>query len=171
MSCMENVISQRWMNKKKPPGGQGSNFPVAEEYGHAFNLKNDKCHNCKKTYNILSRHSPGLLTVQCVRKHPKILGFIVMPQAEPIAMALSSELTHSRIPPRVIYFDIACNMLPSVVLRLTHLAAFQRFIMDCFHFKSHRCSGQHDADRYPRMDHTRTTSAESFNVRLKDGLC
>lgn len=61
-------------------------------------------------------------------------------------------------------------MFASERLNLPLLAAFERFIVHGFHFKSNRGSLQHSTHRYNNRDDARKTSAEYFNVRFKDAL-
>ena len=135
-------------------------------------LRFDKLENfdCNKQYVASKRFSPGILTVQCCCENPQLLGYVVMTRAESTGMALTTVLSNFQVPPRVVYYDNACNLSKSVMLRAPWLLHCSKFIVDRFHFKSHTCCELYDADSYFSMDLDRTTTAESFNARLEKSV-
>ena len=126
--------------------------------------------DCSKHYKTSRSHTLGLLTVQCSCDSPKLLGFLIMTQAESTALALSSVLTHFAIPPRIVFYDNACNLYKSVLIRVTWLLGKTRLIVDRFHYKSHKCCAYFNPDSYRQYDNERTETAESINARIEKGL-
>lgn len=125
---------------------------------------------CKKKYSKSQRHSAGLMTVQCACQSPKLLGFIVMTRAESVALALSSLLTHFPVLPRTIFYDNACNMFSSAILRVPWVFRQTRMAVDRFHYKSHKCNSLFNPDSYSDFDAHRTETAESINARIEKSL-
>ena len=101
---------------------------------------------CKKNYKSSKSYNSGLLTVQCACDAPKLIGFVVTLQAEPIAMALSELLSHFKAFPKTVYYDNACNLFLSKMLRVPWVLGKTRFLVDWVHFKSHTCSSYFDPD-------------------------
>ena len=126
--------------------------------------------DCAKHYKTSKSHSPGLLTVQCACDSPKLLGFIIMTQAESTALALSSILTHFGVPPRAVFYDNACNLLKSVLIRVPWLLGRTRLAVDRLHYKSHKCSAYFNPDSCRQFDMPRTETAESINARIERSL-
>lgn len=93
---------------------------------------------CTKHY-FKGRNSavPSFLTVQCACAHPKLLVFVVLRRCESISAALSSVLTNFPVPPRVIWYDNACNTYDSGILRIPWLLRWSRLVVDIFHYTSH----------------------------------
>ena len=133
-----------------------------------FKSKNEKA--CNKKYTKPRSHTPGLMTVQCACDAPKLIGFIVMTQAESTALALSSFLSHFPVPPKTVYYDNACNLFLSVMLRVPWVLKDTRLEVDRFHYKSHKCCSYFDPDVYPEFDTHYTETAESINARIKKTL-
>lgn len=93
-----------------------------------------------KQYTRSETHSNAIMTLKCACDYPKLLGFIVMKKPESTALTLSSFLTHFPVPPRHVFYDNACNLFSSAILRVPWLLHMTRMIVDRFHFVSHKCS-------------------------------
>ena len=145
-------------------------FPCAAKYRNHLIFDKTENFDCNKQYVRSKRFSPGILTVQCCCDKPQLLGYIIMVRAESTALALTSVLTHFQVPPRVVYYDNACNLAKSVLTRAPWLLHCTKFVVDRFHFKNHTCSELYDPDSYFAMDLDRTTTAESFNARLEKSV-
>lgn len=123
---------------------------------------------CNKKYNTAKKHSPGLCTVQCVCKHPKIIGVIVMTHNETTALALSTVASFFEILPENMFYDNGCNLRRGIITRLAFLFRYFKVLIDRFHFKSHICATVFDPTAYPRLDYERTSTAESINAVLAE---
>jgi len=127
-------------------------------------------HQCGKRYAQNTNHSPGLLTAQCACGNPKYIGFIVMMRAESTSLALAIILMFFHIPPEIVLYDNACNCLASALLRIPWLLMFSFLIVDRFHYKGHSCNAFFDADRYKKLDTSKTSASEILNSKLKRSL-
>ena len=146
-------------------------FPGRRMYRPSISFEGMEVQGCSKTILRTDTHSDGILTVQCVCSNPKLLGFVVMKKPESTEVALDSILTHFRIPPRVIFYDNACNLYASALLRVPWLLNQTRFLVDRFHYKSHTCSTFFDPSSYRELDLFKTTGEESINARIEKVLC
>ena len=90
-----------------------------------------------------------------------------MTRAESTSLALSSFLSHFKVPPRTVYYDNACNLFLSVMLRVPWIMKHTRLEIDRFHYKSHTCSSYFDPDVYQVFDSHYTETAESIKSRIK----
>lgn len=121
---------------------------------------------CNKNYKKSDTHSQGLRKVQCVCKHPKIMGIVVLTRNETTAISLSSFLSFFVVPPRNMYYENGCNLRGGIVTRLPFVFHFLHVLVDRFHFKSHTCSPLFDPAAYPELLYERTSTAESINAIL-----
>ena len=80
--------------------------------------RSENLKTCRKTYRKSDAHSPGIFTVQCVCRYPKLVGVSVMDECEGVSTALSVLLSRFKMLPNVCYYDNGCTMLESVVLHL-----------------------------------------------------
>ena len=145
-------------------------FPGRDMYRPYISFEGLEAHECNKTVLRTDKHSDGILTVQCVCAVPKLLGFVVTKKPESTEVALNSILTHFQIPPRVVFYDNACNLFASAILRVPWLLNLTRFLVDRFHYKSHVCSSLFDPSSYRDLDMFKTTGAESINARIEKVL-
>lgn len=120
---------------------------------------------CEKDYRYHRSHSPGLFTVQCACKRPKLLGITVMNRSESISTALTSLLSRFPVLPTVCLYDNACNFSQSTRLRLPWVLEETQIVTDRFHYKSHKCASVMDPDTYPVCDDLHTSGAEALNRR------
>ena len=148
----------------------GISFPGRRMYRPPFQCDQKETKECGKRYPQSKSHSPGLMTVQCVCKYPKLIGFILMDKAESTALALSSILMFFHIPPHTLFYDNACNTVATALLRIPWLLIFTLIIVDRFHYLVHKCDAFFDADSYQAMDDNRTNSAEEINSKIKRAL-
>ena len=145
-------------------------FPGREMYRPTISFEGPETKECNKTILRTDTHSDGILTVQCVCETPKLLGFVVMRKPESTEVALTSILTHFKVPPRFIFYDNACNLFSSFLLRVPWLLQFTKLMVDRFHYKSHTCSSLFDPGSYKDLDTFNTTAAESINARIEKVL-
>ena len=127
------------------------------------NSRKQNVRECRKSYLKSDSHSPGIFTVQCVCKRPKLIGISVMVETEGVSTALSVLLSHFRNLPRVCYYDNGCNIDSSIVLRIPLVN--DEFIVACdrFHYKAHKCYSIYDPDSYVSCKGHVTSGAESVN--------
>ena len=148
----------------------GFMYPGRSMCRPSIRFNNAECADCNKKYPVSSKHSPGLLTVQCICANPKLIGLRVMTQAESVSMTLSSILTHFAVLPFSLVYENACNLLLSVLPRFPWMLKFMLPVVDRFHFVGHICNALHDAERFPFLDGLRTTGSESINARFKQAI-
>lgn len=145
----------------------GMVFPGRSHFRDDITFQETEKSSCEKNYLKSQNFSPGIMTVQCCCDKPVLLGYIVMTKPESRSLALTSIMTSFRIPPRVVYYDNACNLMQSILVRLPWVLHCTRFIVDRFHYKSHVCSEFFDPDVYRLLDADRTTTAEAINAKLE----
>lgn len=131
------------------------------DFGRTKNAEND--HECSKKYAASKRFTPGIFTVQCCCSYPKILGISVMDRCEGVSTALSVLLSRFKELPRVTYYDNACNMAKSIILRVPWLNDMTRIVCDRFHYSGHICNSVTDPGSYPSCDFHKTSNAEAVN--------
>ena len=120
---------------------------------------------CKKSYQASNTHALGLFTVQCVCKNPKLFGVSVMMECEGISTALSVLLSRFGRLPKNCYYDNACNMGRSIVLRVPWVNDEFNIVYDRFHYRGHLCNSVWDPDSY-RSCSTHVSSGEESINRL-----
>ncbi len=108
-----------------------------------------ECANLHKTLCSLWIAFPGIFTVQCCCRHPKILGLLVIDACEGFSTALSIPFSRFRTIPLTVFYDNACNLSRSVTIRIPWLHNEVRFVSDRLHYRGHKCSSVHDPDFYP----------------------
>jgi len=119
--------------------------------------------NCRKLYTKSETHSPGIFTVQCACRNPKLLGLSVMMQCEGVSTALSVLLSRFKRLPQVCYYDNACNMAKSIVLRVPWVNDDCIIACDRFHYRGHTCNSIADPDSYILCDDQSSSGAEAIN--------
>lgn len=119
--------------------------------------------SCRKHYTTSDTHYPGIFTVQCFCRNPKLIGISVMLECEGISTAVSVLLSRFLILPRVTYYDNGCNMSKSIVLRVPWVKDESTIVCDRFHYKSHGCNSINDPGSYPSCEHHSTSGVESLN--------
>ena len=68
--------------------------------------------------------------------------------------------------PSHIFYDNACNLLKSMMLRFPRLAVEARLLCDRFHYRTHTCPSVFDPDTFSTCDNLLTSGAEAINSRL-----
>ena len=86
-----------------------------------------------------------------------------MMECEGISTALSVLLSRFRIFPRVCYYDNACNLSRSILLRVPWVNEECVVVYECFHKKSHKCNSLYKSDTYSSCRNHRTSGEESIN--------
>lgn len=123
--------------------------------------------DCLKDYRYNRSHSPGLFTVVCSCKHPKLLGASIMDEAESLSTAINALFTRFNPLPQTVFYDNACNLTKSVGLRFRWMFEDTLFVCDRFHYTGHRCSSLFDPDIYESCDKVPTSGAEALNRQWK----
>lgn len=77
----------------------GIYIPRRRSVRHSIVFQTKDVPNCSENYKTTKSQSTGLLTVQCAFDALKLIGFVVMTQAESLALALSAILKHFGVPP------------------------------------------------------------------------
>ena len=88
-----------------------------------------------------------------------------MKTSETLSTAFSALVSRFRLLPDVVYYDNACNLARSIILRCPWVLKETRICYDRFHNKSHTCSSAFDPDSYPAFENHKTSGAESMNSR------
>ena len=155
---------ENWLSEAQRTGEIFPGRPIVRP-GLDFGLNSHKenAKQCRKNYTKSDTHSPGIFTVQCVCRHPKLLGVSVMLEMEGVSTALSVLLSRFKTLPRVCYYENACNMLKSVILRVPWVNDDCRIVCDHFHYKSHTCNSVCHPDSYVSCADHATSGAESLN--------
>lgn len=89
------------------------------DFGRSKRVENSM--SCRKNYRESDTHSPGIFTVQCVCRYPKLIEVSVMDECEGISTALIVLMSRFKEAPSVCYCDNGCNILKSVALRIPWL--------------------------------------------------
>lgn len=131
------------------------------DFGNTSSSENSR--SCHKIYITSKSYTPGIFTVQCVSRHPKLIGVSVMMKPEGTSTALSILLSRFRHLPRVCYYDNGCNMARSIVLRVPWVNNICRLLCDRFHYSGHTCNSICDPDSYLSSSNHATSGAESIN--------
>lgn len=153
-----------WLEEAKRCGEIFPGRPVVRprlDFGPTKKEENSR--GCSKKYPCSTEHSPGIFTVQCCCKHPKILGISVMEECEGVSMAMSILLSRFKHLPRVTYYDNACNFGKSAVIRVPWINELTRIACDRFHYRSHTCNSVNDPSAYPSLTDHQTSNAEALN--------
>lgn len=88
---------------------------------------------CAKSYRRRNSHSPGIFTVQCVCRHPKVIGVSVILSKKSTATVLSTLLCRFPVLPRCVFYDNACNLARTSILRFPSILNTSQFLCDRFH--------------------------------------
>ncbi len=134
------------------------------EFGDYSKVENSR--SCAKHYIRSESHSPGLFTVECCCKHPKLIGVSIMDACEGVSTALSVILLRFKTMPRTCFYANACNLLNSVTVRLPRVHNKTRFVCDRFHYRGHECYSVHEPDSYPSNQAHSTSGAEFFEQAM-----
>ena len=131
------------------------------DFGRTSNRENGR--PCTKNYASAKSHAPAIFTVQCVCRHPKLLGVSIMTKTEGVSTALSVLLSRFEQLSKVVYYDNICNMARSTVLRNSWINDKCTVVCDRFHYASHTCNSIADQDSYMEFSLHATSGAESVN--------
>ena len=121
---------------------------------------------CAKHYDSAATHTLGLFSSQCLCRFPKKLGIAVMRENEYTATALSAILARFPLLPENCFYDNACSLSRSIVLRFPTIVKSTRILCDRYHYRSHSCPSVFDPDSYVPCDRLATSGAEALNSRL-----
>ena len=153
-----------WLNEAQKVGELFPGRPrvrLGTDFGRVARKENGR--SCRKMYTKSDSHTPGIFTVHCICSKPKLLGISVMTEMEGVSTALSVLLSRFRILPRVCYYDNACNLAHSVILRVPWLNNACTVLCDRFHYKVHNCNSICDPDSYSHCADHAASGAESLN--------
>ena len=156
--------TENWLKESQRTGELFPGRPIVRpglDFGQDGKDENSK--HCRKNYKKSETHSPEIFTVQCVCQYPKVVGASVMLEMESVSTALSSLLSRFKHLPRICYYDNACNMLKSVILRVPWVNNKRFIFCDRFYYKSHTCSSVCDPDSSISCSEHATSGAESVN--------
>ena len=76
--------------------------------------RKDNAHSSRKNSIKSDSHSPVIFTVQCVCRHPKLIGLSVKGEFEGMITALSVLFSRFKVLPRVCYYENACSILDHI---------------------------------------------------------
>ena len=124
---------------------------------------------CSKQYVAASGISPGVVLVACVCGKPSVLGFSILSAPESLSIVATILMVYFP-DAATVFYDAACNLFASLVLRFPWIFAKQRLFVDKFHKSGHTCGGAFDAEVMRGLegvpDDCRTSNAESANKLL-----
>lgn len=122
--------------------------------------------DCKKKYFTSRPNMTTFVSLQCACRHPKIVGFALIKEVESISTAISTVLAFLRFPPRTLWYDNACNLYNSALLRIPFLLRSCFPVIDRFHYQGHTCSNYYNPDRYKTLVQQRSVAEEVMNAVL-----
>lgn len=122
-----------------------------------------KSEECSKSYRHGHNHSPGLFTLQCACAHPKLLGISVTIRSESISTALTAVQSRFKELKQVAFYDNACSLACSVMLRFPWVTEKTKILCDRFHYRTHKCGPEFDPDSYTECNDLLTSEAEALN--------
>ncbi len=156
--------TEDWMTESQRTG---EFFPGRPQVRPLLNFgsssRKENTRTCRKNYLKSDSHSPGIFTVQCVCRHPKLIGASVMCECEGVSTALSVLLSRFKILPRVCYYDNACNMCKSVTLGCPWVYDDCIIVFDRFHYYGHTCNSVRDPNSYLSCEKHATSGKGSLN--------
>lgn len=118
---------------------------------------------CTKKYFTSRPNMTSFISLQCPCRHPKMIGFTLIKEVESIAMAISTIIGFLNIPPRTMWYDNACNLYDSAILRTPFLLRSCFLVVDRFHYQGHTCSNHYNPDRHKVLIMQRSVAAEVIN--------
>ncbi len=117
---------------------------------------------CRKNYRKSDSPPPGIFTVQCCCRFPKLIGLSVMSECERISTALYALLSRSKLLPRVTCYDNSCIMAKSIAVRARWVKKSNLVLCDRFHYKPHSCNSVCDPDIHQSCSAHYTSGAKSI---------
>lgn len=170
MVCPDGPIEEASRNAENKDSSSLYVFPGRTRCRTGIVFERNDKQECTKNYFKGTSKVPSFMTVQCSCVHPKLLGFVLLRECESISAALSSVLTHFRIPPRRVWYDNACNTVDCAVSRIPWLLRWTTFMVDRFHYTGHNCSNIFNGSMHPTLDDDRSVAAEVLNAVLNKGV-
>lgn len=121
---------------------------------------------CSKNYFKGISAITSFLTVQYLCAQPKVLGFVLSKESEPLSTALKSIMTHLSIPPRHVWYNNACNVFDSAITPIPWFLRSTMFVVDRLHFTAHTCSNVFNGNVHRVLDAVRSAAAEVINSMI-----
>lgn len=160
-----------------PSGALEDSFLEASRTGHlypgrkamrpAIEFSADPIASCNKEYPVSRALSPGLLIFCCGCQNPIIQGLSAMTAAESRcfmwSVVLVFLLTESL---EFVFYDNACGLRQSVVLRALWSLRKPRLLVDRFHIQGHVCGPAFDAEVMHVANNSRSASVECVNALI-----
>jgi len=161
---MNGIVNGNWLSEASTTGELFPGRPVVRpSMKFGISSRTENMRSCRKNYLKSDSHSPGIFTVQCVCRFPKLIGLSVMMECEGISTALSALLSRFKRLPRVCYYDNACNMARSIILRVPWVNDECLVVCDRFHYRGHKCNSIYDPNSYYGCTPHATSGAEAVN--------
>ena len=162
------IPPRNWMQEAKITGEIFPGQPIVHpRLDFGVTKREENARECTKNYKSSTQFSPGIFTVQCCCHYPKLLGISVMDCTESVSTALSVLLSRFKNLPKCTYYDNACNLEKSVILRVPWVNEMTRIACDRFHYASHKCNSVNDPAAHPSSDSDNTSNAEAMNSLWK----
>ena len=125
--------------------------------------RKDNVQSCSESYRKSENHSSGIFTLQCVCRHPKLIGLSIMGECENVSTAMSVLLSRFKNLPKATYYDNGCDLAKSALLRFPWINDRTIIMSDKFLYRSQKFNIVADPDSYSiTVDH-RTSDADSIN--------
>jgi hypothetical protein len=128
--------------------------------------KDDVC--CAKQFASSKAHFHGLIIVVCVCRRPKVIGILVMPEADSVSMIASVLLKRLAILPDVFFYDAGCLLSNSLSLRFPSILSRTSFVLDSFQEEGHMCGPTYSARLGRQADGLCSSNTESLNAAFAD---
>jgi len=161
---LEQDMTEDWLLLAAKTGQIFPGHPMVRpsiDFGKSTRNENES--HCRKDYRASDTHSPGIFTVQCVCRYPKVIGVSVMDECEGTSTAMSVLLSRFKLLPKVCYYDNSCNLAKSIILRTPWVNEKCLIVSDRFHYRGHKCNVVNDPDSYALCRMHSTSGAESIN--------
>lgn len=142
-------------------------FPGRQQLRVPFKTDRKDKMDCTKKYYTSRPNVSSFISLQCPCHHPKIIGFTLIKEVETIAMAISTIMAFLRFTPRTFWYDNACNLYDSALLRMPFLLRTSYLMVDRFHYHGHTCSNHYNPNRYHSLIKQRSVAAEVMNAVLE----
>lgn len=122
--------------------------------------------DCTKKHYTSRPNMTRFIILKCCCRHPKIIGFTLIKEVESIAMAISTIISFLPYPPRTTWYDNACNMYDSALIRVPWLLRSTFLLVDRLHYQGHTCCNHYNPNRYQLVARQRSQAAEIMTAVL-----
>lgn len=124
--------------------------------------------DCIKRYAGRKAFTPGTFVVNCLCSHAKCLAVISLRKPEGCRTPLNFIMERTKRLPDIVIYDYACGTLASALGISPFVVQSTSFLIDRFHFMTHKtCSLAMHPDSHFRLRGRNTSSQEQRNSRIR----